>query len=63
MKNDIKAVEKQLGSSLDFLTQIESGKVEVSAETERALQTVVKNLCAAVTEYATYDVPDEEETA
>lgn len=64
VRNDIKAVEKQLGSALDFLTQIENGKVEVSAETERALQTVVKNLCADVTEYVDYDVPDDmEETA
>ena len=48
-----------LSSTLDFLSQIDDGKVEVSSETEKALQTVVKNLCDDVTKYVDYDVPDE----
>ena len=61
VKNDIKIVGKQLSSTLEFLTQIEDGKVEVSSETEKALQTVVKNLCGEVAEYVDYEVPDDEE--
>ena len=58
-KNDIKLVGKQLSSMVDFLAQIDDGKVEVSADTEKALQTVVRGLCKDVAEYVDYEVPED----
>ena len=58
-KNDIKLVGKQLSSMVDFLAQIDDGKVEVSADTEKALQTVIRGLCKDVAEYVDYEVPED----
>lgn len=49
---DMKPVEKHLSSSVELLSQVQAGKVTVSDETNKALRTVIKELCSTVAEWA-----------
>ena len=51
-KVDMKVIEKQLSSSIEFLSQIQNGKVDVSEEVVKATQIIVEKLCGTVTEWA-----------
>lgn len=57
-KTDIKAVDKLLSSAVEGLMAIQNGKIKVSEETTIAAQTLVKDLCNVVSEWA-----DEKENA
>lgn len=51
-KVDMKAIEKHLSSSIEFLSQIQNGKVDVSEDVIKATQVIVGALCGTVTEWA-----------
>lgn len=49
-KQDIKAVGKQLGNTVEFLSLVQAGKVELSTEAQNAMKTFIKELCATVSD-------------
>ena len=51
-KVDMKPLEKQLSASVEFLTQVQDGKVTISDEAQRSLRTVIKELCSTVSDWA-----------
>lgn len=48
---DIKAVEKQLSSAVEFFGQVQAGKVEVSSEASNATRVIIKELCSTLSEW------------
>ena len=54
-ETDIKAVDKLLSSTVEGLMAIQNGKIKVSEETSRAAQTLVRELCSVVSEWAKED--------
>ena len=48
---DIKAVEKQLSSAVEFFGQVQAGKVEVSSEASNATRIIIKELCSTLSEW------------
>ena len=52
-ETDIKAVDKLLSSTVEGLMAMQNGKIVASEETKKAVQTLVKELCSTVTDWAT----------
>ena len=62
-KNDMKTVQKQLGSTVEFLIAVQNGNVQISDEASKATQTLLKELCNTVSDWAGETPSSEEETA
>ena len=48
---DIKAVDKLLSSTLEGFAAAQNGKIEVSEETKKAMQTLIVSLCGTVSDF------------
>lgn len=49
---DMKPVEKQLGASVDLLSQVQAGKVTLSDEANKALRLLIKELSSTLSDWA-----------